>query len=308
MQTAPPTGGALVQSVGLCLVIDALEFTQVRSSFLLFALFFCLLNYSFVCEFTQPFANAALMPKWRDAVCAAASSPDAQLRQASSYGVGVLAMHGGAAFAPAALAMLATLRGAITAEGALSEEHGLATDNAIVAYGKLLRFQGGALGLGACSALSPGGASPGASSPGAGAGAGAGADPVGTWASWLPLRFDAIEAQALHRLLVGVIVRVAMLGQPESALPPIAAEVTRTEAAFILGAQMSHLPALLSALGRALAYATSAEAAASGEEVMDEEALQIGSQCLGMAAGGGESALQAAAAKLDPRERGSWAV
>ena len=115
-------------------------------------------------------------------------------------------------------------------------------------------------------------------------------------------------AQALHRLLVGVIVRVAMLGQPESALPPIAAEVTRTEAAFILGAQMSHLPALLSALGRALAYATSAEAAASGEEVMDEEALQIGSQCLGMAAGGGESALQAAAAKLDPRERGSWAV
>ena len=274
MQTAPPTGGALVQSVGLCLVIDVLEFTQ-------------------------PFANAALMPTWRDAVCAAASSPDAQLRQASSYGVGVLAMHGGAAFAPAARTMLATLRAAITADGAFSPMHGLATDNAIVAYGKLLRFQGSALGLSAWGALSPGGTGPGADP---------GADPVGMWAAWLPLRFDAIEAQALHRLLVGIVVRVAMLGQPESALPPIAAEVTRAEAAVLLGAQLSHLPALLSALGRALAYATSAEAAASGEEVMDEEALQIGSQCLGMAAGGGESALQAAAAKLDPRERGSWAV
>ena len=61
------SGGPLVQSVGVCVAID-------------------------IIEFCQPFA-AALVPIYSATIFAAAESADSQLRQAASYGIGVIAQQ-----------------------------------------------------------------------------------------------------------------------------------------------------------------------------------------------------------------------
>jgi hypothetical protein len=201
-------------------------------------------------------------------------------------------------------ATLERLATAIARPDAYSPEYALATDNAIVAVGKMLRFRGGALGVGAASGFASG--IPGHA-------ATHGHELVPRWSSWLPLRHDTIEAQGVHRLLCGAIVRVAMLGQGEEGLPPIAQEVSPLEAASLLGPELSNLPHLLRALGRALCFVTSPDGVAAaraneGEGVMDEEAMATAAQLLQMASAGGGSPLAAAGASIDARERAAWAA
>jgi hypothetical protein len=104
---------------------------------------------------------------------------DADLRQASVYGVGVMAAAVGRAFAPHVPGALAALARVIQAPDARSEENLNATENAVSALGKLCEFQRDAI-------------------PDA-------ATVVSRWLACLPLREDVVEARAVHEQLVRML-------------------------------------------------------------------------------------------------------
>ena len=93
------------------------------------------------------------------------------MRQASVYGVGVMAQALGAAFTPHVPASLAALAAVIQAPDARDEENANATENAVSSLGKLCEFQRGAI--------------PGPE------------NVVPQWLSCLPLREDKVEARAV---------------------------------------------------------------------------------------------------------------
>jgi hypothetical protein len=110
---------------------------------------------------------------------AGCADPDADVRQASVYGVGVMAQRLGQHFTPHVPNALRALAGVISAPDARSEEFASATENAISALGKLLEFQNGAV-----------------------------ADPAGAYAVWLeqlPLTEDVVEAREAHAQLVRML-------------------------------------------------------------------------------------------------------
>ena len=110
---------------------------------------------------------------------AGCADPDADVRQASVYGVGVMAAAVGAAFAPHVPGALAALARVIQAPDARSEENLNATENAVSALGKLCESQRGAI--------------PGAQ------------DVVPRWLGCLPLREDTVEARVVHAQLVRML-------------------------------------------------------------------------------------------------------
>jgi hypothetical protein len=66
--------------------------------------------------------------------------PEPQVRQAASYGIGIMAIHGGSQYHDVCLSAVPLLKQAIgLAEARSSREHTVATENAISAMGKILR-------------------------------------------------------------------------------------------------------------------------------------------------------------------------
>ncbi|KAF8055485.1 IPO5 [Scenedesmus sp. PABB004] len=114
---------------------------------------------------------AQLMPVLLDA----AGSDHADLRQCALYGVGVCAAAAPELFKPSAPAALAAVRAAITRPDAKSDEHEMATDNALAALAALLEHHGDVLDGAAMAELLVGG---------------------------LPLTSDAVEAAKVHEFLV----------------------------------------------------------------------------------------------------------
>ena len=110
---------------------------------------------------------------------AGCADADADVRQASVYGVGVMAAALGAAFAPHVPGALAALARVIQAPDARNEENLNATENAVSALGKLCESQRGAI-------------------PGA-------PDVVPRWLGCLPLREDTVEARVVHAQLVRML-------------------------------------------------------------------------------------------------------
>jgi hypothetical protein len=110
---------------------------------------------------------------------AGCTDADADVRQASVYGVGVMAEKLGQAFAPHVPASLQTLAQVIQAPDARGEENVNATENAISSLGKICEFQ---------RACIPGPESV-----------------VPQWLSMLPLTEDKVEARAVHTQLVRML-------------------------------------------------------------------------------------------------------
>lgn len=104
---------------------------------------------------------------------------DVDVRQASVYGVGVMAVGAGAAFAPHVPGALEALAKVIQAPDARSEENLNATENAVSALGKLCESQRSAI--------------PGAERV------------VPQWLSCLPLTEDTVEARVVHEQLVRML-------------------------------------------------------------------------------------------------------
>ena len=110
---------------------------------------------------------------------AGCTDADADVRQASVYGVGVMAEKLGQAFAPHVPASLQTLAQVIQAPDARGEENVNATENAISSLGKICEFQ---------RACIPGPESV-----------------VPQWLSMLQLTEDKVEARAVHTQLVRML-------------------------------------------------------------------------------------------------------
>ena len=179
---------------------------------------------------------------------------DADVRQASVYGVGVMAAAVGQAFAPHVPGALAALARVIQAPDARSDENLNATENAISALGKLCESQRAAI--------------PQAE------------QVVPQWLSCLPLREDTVEARVVHAQLVrmleagdphllgannehlGKVVKVFAVAMPTAALSEklqLCTVETREKMKSILAQMQS---AMGDALGAALASLAPEEQAA----------------------------------------------
>ena len=110
---------------------------------------------------------------------AGCTDADADVRQASVYGVGVMAEKLGAAFAPHVPASLQALAAVIQAPDSRTDENVNATENAISSLGKLCEFQRNVI--------------PGPESV------------VPQWLQCLPLTEDKVEARAVHEQLVRML-------------------------------------------------------------------------------------------------------
>jgi hypothetical protein len=128
--------------------------------------------------------SVSTWPLFMEALLAAVSDEDAQLRQAACYGVNV------AARVPefAQFALIATQRlVAVVKSGPKLKKFALATDNAVAALGWLVEKQGAALGSGTS------------------------AEVLGLWVRALPLSEDDEEGICSHKQLLR-LVRAGMLG------------------------------------------------------------------------------------------------
>lgn len=82
-------------------------------------------------------------------VCSFAQNKSSSLRQASAYGIGVIAQYGGHAFAPHADQCLTSLRSAVdyqmsskvSEKKSKQDQFNHARDNAIASIGKVIKFQ-----------------------------------------------------------------------------------------------------------------------------------------------------------------------
>lgn len=87
--------------------------------------------------------SAGLLPNILPFFMSMSTDEDAECRQAAVYGLGVVAQHCQAQFAPSAMDAAGKLVGVITAPNARASENEGATDNAIAALGKICEFQAG---------------------------------------------------------------------------------------------------------------------------------------------------------------------
>eukprot|EP00741_Cyanophora_paradoxa_P006672 tig00001030_g6453.t1 len=109
-----------------------------------------------------------------------AADPEAEVRQAAVYGLGVAGKFGGTRFAPHCQEALMRLNAVITAPDSRSKENGSATDNAISAVGKIVEGQGAAGGLDVNAVLT-------------------------AWVNYMPLTSDHEEARLVYRQLCTLI-------------------------------------------------------------------------------------------------------
>ena len=123
---------------------------------------------------------------------------ETELRQASCYGIGEFAKHTVKDFNLYINECLAALTRAIdvSSDGEDEEEWGHARDNAISALGKIIKFQNQHLNV---------------------------AEWIPKWLSYLPLKWDPLEAQAQHELLCEILISNAnlVLGNNNENFPKI---------------------------------------------------------------------------------------
>jgi len=121
---------------------------------------------------------------------------DADVRQASVYGVGVLAEHCGQRFSQYVPAALGALAGVIQAPGARDDENIYAFENAVCALGKMCEFQRSALDA---NVILP------------------------SWLANLPLIEDKVEARNVHAQLMRLLEtnNAALLGASQEHLPRV---------------------------------------------------------------------------------------
>uniref|UniRef100_A0A7R9V0M6 TOG domain-containing protein n=1 Tax=Chlamydomonas euryale TaxID=1486919 RepID=A0A7R9V0M6_9CHLO len=127
--------------------------------------------------------------------CAAA---DADLRQCSVYGLGVLASKSPELFRPYADGALKQVLAIVQHPAAKEEDNEMATDNAVSTLGKILEFHSDAVDAAAVAAA---------------------------WLGALPLTADHVEAQSQHELLVRLL--EARDPRVSSSLPGVAAILVR---------------------------------------------------------------------------------
>lgn len=116
--------------------------TKQKQKFLLFIL-------DDMIEFLGPNFLGPVYPQIVQQVCTYTNSKYAAIRQASVYGIGMVAQHGGEAFAPLKDLCLGSIKHAIeySMDGSVKEKKSKATqfyharDNAIAALGKVLQYQ-----------------------------------------------------------------------------------------------------------------------------------------------------------------------
>jgi hypothetical protein len=129
-----------------------------------------------LCVFDDIFENAisfsiGFLPQFLPIYLQQAVDVDADVRQAAVYGLGVLAQHGGEAFAPHVLQTAQALIAVISKADSRSDASVMATDNAISALTKVVVFQPNAVNL---QELGP------------------------MWLSFLPVESDEVEARIVH--------------------------------------------------------------------------------------------------------------
>lgn len=176
--------------------------TKPKQKFLLFIL-------DDMVEYLGPDFLGPLYPQIVGQICNYTNSKYAAIRQASVYGIGMVAQHGGNAFAPLSQQCLLSLKTAIDfpIDAATKEKKSKATqfyharDNAIAALGKILKHQSGCVPMN---------------------------DLVPFWMSNLPLTHDMEEAHIANKFLAE-----AMLKGPQ----------------FILGNNAERLEKLVMILG-----------------------------------------------------------
>jgi len=103
---------------------------------------------------------------------------DADVRQASVYGVGVMSEHCGQRFAPHVSSALTALASVIQAPGAREDENIYAFENAVAALGKMCEFQNAALDA---NVILP------------------------SWLANLPITEDKVEARNVHAQLMRLL-------------------------------------------------------------------------------------------------------
>eukprot|EP01130_Rhizamoeba_saxonica_P013734 TRINITY_DN589_c0_g2_i1.p1 TRINITY_DN589_c0_g2~~TRINITY_DN589_c0_g2_i1.p1 ORF type:complete len:1097 (-),score=272.59 TRINITY_DN589_c0_g2_i1:62-3352(-) len=149
-----PSKSPAERQLGVCIFDDIVEHTK-EQSFPLFQRFLpILLQYS--------------------------QDQHAGVRQASCYGLGVCAEHGGETFKPYGEATFQALISVISAEGSRNMTNGAATENAISSVGKILKNHSYLLGDQLTEIMR-------------------------MWLSWLPLEIDEIEAKVVHEQLTNFI-------------------------------------------------------------------------------------------------------
>jgi len=128
-----------------------------------------------------------------------ALDPHPGVRQASCFGLGVCAQHGGNLFKPLVPKTLEILMKVINAPGARENEKSAPpTENAVSSVGKIIQYQADVLG-----------------------------DQIGSlvtaWLSWLPIEVDVIEAKAVHAQLCHFIksINALVFGPNGSNLPKV---------------------------------------------------------------------------------------
>ncbi|CAM6081611.1 unnamed protein product [Calypogeia fissa] len=126
----------------------------------------------------------------------ASMDPNADVRQASVYGIGVCAEFGGVKFKPLVGEALARLNAVVSQPSAASPENIMATDNAVSALGKICEFQRDSIDA---------------------------AQVVPAWLSCLPLKNDMVEAKIVHEQLCVMVERAdpQLLGPNNQYLPKI---------------------------------------------------------------------------------------
>ncbi len=103
------------------------------------------------------------------------------VRQSAVFGIGACACTAGAAFKPVVTQAMSGLLKVITAKDARDDANAPATDNAISAVGKIIKYVGpalaGAKGMEDMNLIAP------------------------KWLTWLPCSGDTEEAQGVHQML-----------------------------------------------------------------------------------------------------------
>ena len=168
-----------------------------KSKFLLFVL-------DDMVEFLGPEFLGPVYPQVCEQICKYTKSKFAAIRQASVYGIGMIAEHGGQSFAAISDLCLNSIRAAvefqitdqIKAKKSKSSQFYHAKDNAVAALGKIIKFQSGAVDI---NTLLPG------------------------WLSLMPLTHDLEEAKTQNDLLAMSLLKAPqiVLGQNLERLPQV---------------------------------------------------------------------------------------
>lgn len=152
-------------------------------------------------------------------------SQSPELRQICVYGIGTCAMFGGMNFAAYCLEALPSVATVILASDSRNADNIYATENAISAVGKIIKFIGFSSEQGAEAVARALNAS-------------SFFEVISRWLSWLPLTFDITESSLVHNLLCDMVEMNlnVMIGGSEAGVPQVVAALASAVAKQVLEA------------------------------------------------------------------------